>query len=331
MVTALSGDPQRVDRAMDAFVARQPALPLAVTYSGGADSSALLRACVARWPGRVSAWHVHHGLQAAADDFLRHCQQVCRSLDVALHVRRVHVDTGDGRSVEDAARVARYAAFDSLAAEMGTRTVVLAQHADDQVETILLALSRGAGLPGLAAMPQHWRRGAVDFWRPLLAVPGPALRAWLRERDAAWIEDPTNEQERFVRNRIRRRLLPALEAVFPAFRTTFVRSAAHAAQAQDILAEIARQDQQACGVPPAIAALQRLSGARQANLLRHWLLAEHGQTPTAAQLAELQSQVRSCTTRGHRIDIRVGTGRLRRAGDVLVWQGAARRGAGGIV
>lgn len=319
MVTAAADDPRWVDRAMDAF-ARQPALPLAVTYSGGADSSALLRSCVARWPGQVSAWHVHHGLQAAADDFLRHCQRVCRSLDVPLQVRHVHVQTGGGQSVEDAARVARYAAFEELASETGIRTVLLAQHADDQVETVLLALSRGAGLPGLAAMPAHWHRGTIEFWRPLLAVPGSALRSWLQERGSSWIEDPTNAEAQFLRNRIRRHLLPELETVFPAFRVTFARSAAHAAQAQDILVEVARQDLQACGVPPAIVALQRLSHGRQANVLRHWLLAEHGQTPTAAQLSELQSQVRACTTRGHRIDIRVGTGRLRRVADALVWQ-----------
>lgn len=327
-MTMPAADPKRVDRAMDAFAAQQPALPLAVTYSGGADSSALLRACAARWPGQVSAWHVNHGLQAAADDFVAHCRQACQQLALTLHVRHVQVRAGRGDSVEDAARVARYAAFDALARETGVRTVLLAQHADDQVETLLLALSRGAGLPGLAAMPARWRRHGVDFWRPLLAVPGAALRSWLQASGSTWIEDPSNTQGTFVRNRIRRQLLPMLEEVFPAFRTTFARSAAHAAQAQRILVEVAAQDLQACGVPPRIAALQRLSRARQANVLRHWLLVEHGQTPTAAQLAELQSQIRACTTRGHRIDIRVGTGRLRRAAGSLAWQPSAPGTAG---
>lgn len=324
MTTA--ADPAQVDAAMAAFAARTPALPLAVTFSGGADSSALLLAAAARWPGQVRAWHVHHGLQPAAEDFVRHCRAVCQRLGVPLQVRHVAVALGRGASVEDRARAARYAAFDALARQTGTRTVLLAQHADDQVETILLALSRGAGLPGLAAMPMHWRRGAVDFSRPLLAVPGPALRSWLRARGSHWIEDPTNAQEAFVRNRMRHRLLPALEQVFPAFRTTFARSAAHAAQAQDILDEVAQQDLQVCGVPPRIVALQQLSHARQANVLRHWLLTAHGQTPTAAQLAELQSQVQACRTRGHRMDLKVGRGRLRRAGDVLDWQVFPERG-----
>lgn len=251
---------------------------------------------------------------------MHHCRSTCADLGVPLHVQRVTVQTGRGHSVEDRARAARYAAFDALARRTGVRTVALAQHADDQVETILLALSRGAGLPGLAAMPMVWQRDKIDFVRPLLAVPGAALRAWLNERQAGWIEDPTNAQQAFVRNRIRHRLLPALAATFPAFRTTFARSAAHAAQAQDILADVARQDLATCGQPPQIDALQQLSHARQANVLRHWLRTVYGQTPSTAQLAELQSQLQACRTRGHRIDLKVGQGHVRRVAQGLHWQ-----------
>ena len=132
-----------------------PPLPLAIAYSGGADSSALLRACAQRWPGQVRALHVHHGLQAAADDFLQHCQQVCRQLQVPLAVAQVDARAQPGQSPEDAARQHRYAALTQLA-RTGTAqpaaSIALAQHADDQVETLLLALSRGAGVAGLAAM-----------------------------------------------------------------------------------------------------------------------------------------------------------------------------------
>ncbi|MDO5692992.1 MAG: tRNA lysidine(34) synthetase TilS [Pseudomonadota bacterium] len=314
-------------RAMAAFAAEAPALPLAVAFSGGADSTALLLACVQRWPGQVHAWHIHHGLQAAADDFERHCVQLCQRLGVPMQVRRVDARAAPGDSPEDAARRARYKAFDALAqahqAQNAIKTVVIAQHADDQAETVLLALSRGAGLAGLAAMPKCWQRGDVTFWRPLLEVPGPLIRDWLREQGERWAEDPTNTDERFVRNRIRVRLLPALEVAFPQFRATFARSAAHAAQAQALLHELAAQDLALAGSPPRIAALQALSSARQTNVLRYWL-ARQGTSASTAQMTELLSQIAACTTRGHRISLKVGAGWLERQGETLAWVGSQK-------
>lgn len=315
-----SPQPALLDQAMDAFAAEAPALPLAVAFSGGADSTALLLACAERWPGRLQAWHVHHGLQAAADDFERHCVQLCRRLGVPLRVRHVDARHTAGESPEEVARQHRYAAFDALAREAPVGALLLAQHADDQVETLLLALSRGAGLPGLAAMPARWRRGVLDCARPLLRVPGPAIRAWLRARGEAWIEDPTNADARYVRNRIRASLLPALEAAFPQFRATFARSAQHAAQAQQLLNELAEQDLRATGAPPLLAALRALPAARQANLLRHWLASAHGQTPSSAQLEALLAQIAACRTRGHGIRLKVGQGIAERRGEHLVWR-----------
>lgn len=308
---------------MARFATQAPELPLAVAFSGGADSTALLLACAERWPGQVEAWHVHHGLQAAADEFERHCQHLCARLAVPLRVRRVDARHAPGESPEEAARRHRYACFDALARERqgpeAVRTVLIAQHADDQVETVLLALSRGAGLPGLAAMPARWRRGGVGYQRPLLQVPGPAVRAWLRARGEAWVEDPSNASLRYTRNRIRAQLLPALEAAFPQFRATFARSAAHAAQGQQILDEVAAADLAACGAPPAIGALHALSPARQANVLRHWLALRHGQTPSSAQLAALLTQIAACRTRGHRIRLKVGRGFVERCSSVIEW------------
>ena len=325
-------DPVLLDAAMRAFAAEAPALPLAVAFSGGADSTALLLACAGRWPGQVEAWHVHHGLQSAADDFERHCACVCARLAVPLRVRRVDARPAPGDSPEATARRRRYEAFDALAgadtAQPAIRTVVLAQHADDQVETMLLALSRGAGLPGLAAMPARWRRGALAYARPLLGVPGPALRAWLRARGETWVQDPTNLDPRYTRNRIRAQLLPALQAAFPAYRRTFARSAAHAAQAQWLLNELAAQDLAAAGQPPQLASLQALPAPRQANLLRHWLATVHGQRPSSAQLAELQSQLAAARTRGHRIQLKVGSGHVVRQGACLLWRPGAPGGAG---
>jgi tRNA(Ile)-lysidine synthase len=194
--------------------------------------------------------------------------------------------------------------------------MALAQHADDQVETLLLALSRGAGLPGLACMPAVAERHGVTYHRPWLDVRGSQLRDALRAAGETWVEDPTNSDTRYTRNRIRAELLPVIEQAFPSFRQTFARSASHAAQAQTLLQELAQQDLQQVGNPPAIKALQQLSEARQSNVLRHWLVLEHSQA-SAAQLQALLVQVKACTTRGHHIDIKVGRGFVRRDGAVL--------------
>jgi tRNA(Ile)-lysidine synthase len=265
--------------------------------------------------------HIHHGLQAAADGFEAHCQALCLALGVPLAVRRVQAGHAPGQSPEDAARQARYAA---LAQAVQTewpevRDVALAQHADDQIETLLLALSRGAGLPGLASMPAHWQRQGLAWHRPWLAVPGAALREWLQSQGQTWVEDPSNTDETFTRNRIRARVLPALAEALPAFRETFARSAAHAAQAQEVLNEVAAQDLAQVGVPPRIHALQQLSRARQALVLRHWLRQHHTTTPSTAQLHELLDQVVACTTRGHRLHLKVGQGFVERDGVGLIF------------
>jgi tRNA(Ile)-lysidine synthase len=285
-------------------------LPVAIAFSGGADSTALLFAAAQAWPGQVQAIHVHHGLQAAADAFAKHCQAVCDGLGVPLHV--VHVDARheSGESPEDAARKARYAALAQSAASLGMRSVLLAQHADDQVETMLLALSRGAGLPGLAAMPAAFQRHGMRFERPLLAIAGADLRAWLARTAVAFVEDPTNANTAFTRNRIRHELLPALEKAFPQFRETFARSARHAAQAQELLAQLAADDLAAVGDPPAVGELRKLTRARQANLLRHWLRVSHQVGASAAQMEELLDQIAACATRGHDIRIKIGPGRI---------------------
>lgn len=309
-----------VDAAIAAFA---PALPLAIGLSGGADSTALLLACARRWPGQVSAIHVHHGLQAAADGFEQHCHTLCAQLQIPLTVQRVDARPAQGQSPEDAARIARYHALDAAIARQAPppAAIALAQHADDQVETILLALSRGAGVAGLAAMPAQWQRGSLGLtWhRPLLRVSSAAIRQWLSAQNQHWVEDPTNSDERYTRNRIRAQLLPALEAVFPAFRDTFARSASNAAQAKELLLALAEQDLLQVGQLPRIRALQALSPARQANVLRHWLLTSHHTTPSSAQLAQLQQQIRACTTQGHRIHLKVGRGFITRAGELLDW------------
>ncbi len=315
---------QSLEQAMVDF---HPTLPLAVALSGGADSCALLVLCARRWPGQVHALHINHGLQAAALTFQQHCQRLCESLGLPLRVRNVQAGHASGQSPEDAARIARYQGLLELAhgdaEKPALASIAVAQHADDQVETLLLALSRGAGLAGLSAMPARWLRGGMAFHRPLLRVAGADIRDWLALEQIAFVEDPTNTDTRFTRNRIRAHITPALQAVFPHFRDTFARSAAHAAQAQALLDEIAGQDLAALlrerdGLP-LILSLQALAPARQANALRFWLKSAYGVVPSTAQLCELQSQIAACVTRGHRIHIKVGRGFVERRGAVLTW------------
>jgi tRNA(Ile)-lysidine synthase len=242
-------------------------------------------------------------------------------------VERVDAAHRSGQSPEDASRIARYASLLALAparkAQAAIHSIAVAQHADDQVETLLLALSRGAGMAGLSAMPAHWQRSGVDFYRPLLQVSGADIRIWLSQQGIVPIEDPTNVDEAFTRNRIRARLMPALQSAFPQFLDTFSRSATHAAQAQELLDELAGEDLvRICSSEvrqPRIAALQTLSRSRQANGLRFWLKREFAVVPSTAQLSELLDQVQACVTRGHHIDIKVGAGFVRRQGAVLNW------------
>ena len=320
-------------QALARWSARRPELihskaPIAVAFSAGADSTALLFAAHALWPDRVLALHVNHGLQSAADSFEAMARGTCKQLNIQLMVLRVDAAAVAGQSPEDAARQARYRALASMALDTGApgeadhsaaACVLLGHHADDQAETLLLALSRGAGLPGLAAMGEDFERHGVRFGRPLLAVPASALRGWLETMHQAFVDDPSNLDVRFTRNRIRSQLMPAWAQTLPGFLPMLARSSRHAAQAQTLLDELADIDLVLTGEPPAIVALQTLSGARQANALRRWLRRTANVAPSDAQLTELLAQIANCRTRGHGIRIRLADGLLTRRGERLLY------------
>lgn len=296
---------------------------IAVAYSGGADSTALLHAAAAQWPGLVSAIHVHHGLQAAADDFARHCEAACIAIGVPFQLVRVDAKNVSGESPEDAARKARYAALAEKALALGIPVIALAQHADDQVETLLLALSRGAGVAGLAGMPAEFERFGVRFVRPLLGMTAQDIRDELDAGGIAYIHDPSNDDLGYTRNKIRHRLLPALAEVFPQYRESFARSARNMALAQELLSQAAIKSIAVTGSPPKIAALQGLPRASQGNVLRHWLKADFGVTGSEAQMNELLDQIADCTNRGKGIRIKVASGFVERRGPVLAFSAAS--------
>lgn len=252
-----------------------------VGFSGGLDSTVLLHA-LAQLARRqplppISAIHVHHGLQAAADDWPRHCREVCAALGVPIEVVRVQV--APGASLERAAREARYAAF---AEHLGADDVLLtAQHRDDQAETLLFRLLRGAGVRGLAAMPAERPLGQGRLLRPLLAVPRSELQAYADAMGLRWIDDPSNQCDDHARNYLRRQVLPTLTRRWPQAAASMARTAAHMAEAQALLDELAQTDLAAARTPSpfawlqlpslGLAALRTLSPARQRNALRYWL------------------------------------------------------------
>lgn len=317
-----------VEQAIAAF---NPPLPLLVGFSAGADSTALLLACANKWPGLVKAVHIHHGLQEAADDFVVQARQFCEQHHIVLHIVYLNAKHGSGQSPEEVARRKRYAAIDKAVQELEVASVALAQHQDDQIETFVLALSRGAGLPGLSAMPMQWTRPGlnldptsqnsiqVPFYRPLLKTSKQAILQYLEQHNTHFIEDPSNTDIQFTRNKIRHCVTPALAQAFPQYRDTFQRSIEHIVQAQSLIEELAQQDLMQVGQPPKIQELQQLSHNRMANVLRYWLKIQFRVSPSAAQLQELMRQIARCTTRGHQINIKIANGNLERQGQALHW------------
>lgn len=247
---------------------------LLVGFSGGRDSTALLHrlatASDAPWAG-LRAVHVHHGLHADADRWAAHCERQAAALGIDCAVRRVRV-TLDGRGTEDAARRARYAAF--AAERRDDECLVLAHHRDDQTETLLLALLRGSGERGLAAMRAYTVDARGPVWRPLLETAAAAVATYAGERGLSWIDDPSNDDLRFSRNRLRHALLPVLRQHWPQADASLARSAALLAEADALLEAQASVDlAPLLGLDPAVLDLAGLYGLpppRARRALRRW-------------------------------------------------------------
>jgi tRNA(Ile)-lysidine synthase len=280
-----------LDRSLrDCVSALPPGSSIAVAFSGGLDSSVLL-SIAARHANSagcmLSAIHVHHGLSPNADAWEAFCRASCGALGIPLSVVPVTVPRATTEGLEATARRLRYQAFDAHAADY----VLLAHHANDQAETLLFNLMRGAGVRGAAAMlPEMGKNGR--YLRPLLAHPRAELEIYAREHGLHWIEDESNEDVGFSRNYIRHAVVPVLEVRFPAAVENLVRSAEHFAEAQAMLDEMARLDLGECsGFPVPVSLLQSLSDARARNVLRY-LLGMHGlQAPSGKRLGEILRQL----------------------------------------
>ncbi len=272
-----------------------------VGLSGGMDSVVLvhvLHAIAPEFGWKLSALHVHHGISPNADSWADFCAGFCLRLDIPLCIERVDVSPlRADHGIEAAARKLRHAAFAGQKCDV----VALAHHADDQAETLLLQLLRGAGIRGVAAMPVLSRVDATPLkptrapatLRPLLDIPRAALIAHARQHGLHWIEDESNTDDYYPRNFLRNRVLPLLEERFPAYRETLVRSAGHFAETCGLLDELAREDAQ--GQPLDVALdipnLKILSHPRAKNLLRHFLHVQGAAMPHAAQLDDMLRQL----------------------------------------
>lgn len=262
--------------------------------SGGMDSVVLLHllhSIAPRFDWRLSAAHVHHGISPNADAWADFCFGLCAKYGIKLNVERVDIKPLSAMGVEAAARQLRRAALDRLAVDF----IALAHHRDDQVETLLLQLLRGAGVRGASAMPSNMpRANAPALLRPLLDVDRAELQEYARQHELSWIEDESNADERYPRNFLRHRILPVLEQRFPMYRATLARSAGHFAEAGELLDEIAREDAQTavCGDYLSLFALGKLSAARAKNLLRHFLVMRRAPLPDTSRLKEMLRQLR---------------------------------------
>jgi len=274
---------------------------VAVAYSGGRDSTALLHATVeaARGAGvQVVALHVHHGLNPQADAWLALCREVCArwaagGAPLSFVAERLAGRPGPGDSLEAWARDGRYRALTRMAHAAGASVVLLAHHRRDQAETWLLQALRGAGTAGLAAMPREIRRDGLLWIRPWLDRPRSALEAYGVAHGLVYVDDDSNDDERLARNRLRRRVWPALEAAFPQAEACLADAAAWAAQADAALDELAALDLEhiAPGTELDVAAWRGLSDARRSNAMRAWLRARLGQPAPASLVQRLLVQL----------------------------------------
>ncbi|NMM37862.1 MAG: tRNA lysidine(34) synthetase TilS [Glaciimonas sp.] len=275
---------------------------LAVAYSGGLDSSVLLHMAQKfsiKYGFTLCAFHVHHGISRNADDWLAHCDAQCQQLDVQFDAQKITVVKSTKTGIEEAARIARYAALGALCRKHHVSILLTAHHQDDQAETVLLQLLRGSGVAGLSGMdiqntaPDLLGDASVQMARPLLKASRAGLAAFAVSNGVSFVEDESNSDLRYARNALRHTVMPALAQSFPGFQQRLARTARHAQSAQRLLIVLAEQDLRDCqdGDCLDIRQLKRLSLDRTHNLLRYWFGSRGIRMPSTAWLNEMLVQL----------------------------------------
>jgi tRNA(Ile)-lysidine synthase len=265
---------------------------LFVGFSGGLDSTVLLHNLAAQptLVNKLVAIHINHGLSANALNWQTHCQQFCKELDIQLIVKQV--DFARLANIEEEARKARYQAFASLLAAKDC--LILAHHLDDQAETLLLQLFRGAGIDGLAAMPARKEFAEATLLRPFLEFSRQNLEDYAKAHQLDWIDDESNQNLAFSRNYLRQKILPSIGARWPAVVNNLVRTTQHCQQAQSNLEALAKIDCPALNLPSTtldFASLSSLDRARIANVLRFWFKSNKVKVPGTLSFNRLITEV----------------------------------------
>lgn len=272
---------------------------LFVGLSGGLDSSVLLHALLPKYRSRLVALHADHGLQASSLSWTEHCAQLCATFGVPLKSSRLTIDD-NGSGLEAAARAARYQWFEEMLEPEDL--LLLAHHQDDQVETVLLRLLRGAGVQGLAGIPPSRRVGSAQLLRPLLDVPRSSLEAYAANAGLNWCEDPSNADTRFDRNYLRQNVIPLISERWPGYRATISRSAGLLRDAAPLLVPEPLETHLSVMGDPGCEVACVLAAANPAESLRHWLRNLGLQAPPVSQLEELLRQLAAGS--GGRLDTR---------------------------
>lgn len=266
-----------------------------LALSGGVDSIVLLHVLTSlkeKFPFKLHAMHINHGLSAFADDWANHCQQVCHVLEVPLKVVNVQVNKSKV-GVEAAARAARYEALFAYRDENNVQPdfIVTAHHEQDQAETLLLQLSRGAGVKGLAGMALLDEKKRL--LRPMLAISKEKILNYAEAFNLRWCDDESNQNTLFERNFLRHEIMPVWSTRHPALHQNIVRSATHLAEARHLLEALAEIDAEPLvkNNSLCLVGLKKLALARAKNVLRWWLACFAIQMPNTEYLNEILAQL----------------------------------------
>ncbi len=276
----------------------KPGKRIAVALSGGLDSVVLLdtvcKAQAKNQDSQIFAFHIHHGLQKQADDWLIFCEKLAKKYQIHFDFRLLHLIGKEQGNIEARARAGRYEALTDLCTEYGIEDLLLAHHQNDQAETVLLQILRGAGVAGASGMPDsriiHTKESEITLWRPLLNQSRKALEAYAKEHKLKWIEDPSNQNAKYRRNAIRKTIIPALEKIQPEAIANLARSATLLGEAQTLLDRLARQDGKTIFLKDGLQlkqlqelAMKDLPAAN--NVLRYWLKTNELMMPSQERLA----------------------------------------------
>ena len=270
---------------------------LAIALSGGIDSVVLLHVLVTlskQLQFTLSAVHVNHGISSNATLWSRFCCNLCHSYGISSYVAYLQIKKETGISLEAIAREERYRIFGHIRADY----VVLAQHLDDQAETLLLQLFRGAGVKGLSAMPVTRKQAsdaAPQILRPLLDVSRSRIEDYARQNKLNWINDESNDSITFNRNFLRHEILPILRKRYPNYPKTLLRTSRHLSEASLLLEELAEIDSAHCldSGKLQVENLRKLSFSRAKNLLRYTLIQRGVTLPSTAKIENILNQLLS--------------------------------------